>query len=460
MAGTKFSTSYRETFVDNGKLVENSPSSLMTNLFLCFHKEPIVDTSWVCLSCWQTVQDFHKYYMRIEEAHIEFGKLLKTETKDSNFDKNELVFESHLEPEILIDQLTMDDSKPIIKKELDEDLDEDNVPLVQRISTKDNSNNTDSRANEDPLKKSKRKKPTKSKKIKKEQKEQKELKEPKIPELKQDLNDLNDKPIMSSDDGGDFDDQADIDFIPEKETKRSKRSTNKKATKREENTSDSDGSNTDFEYKPEAEEEALTNNNKLPKLTYKQKDLFLTENYKMSCIHCKTPMENFRTLLKHFEDNHDGHGYAVCCNKKFYERGKLLKHVWRHGESGNYDFKLEDDDANKQVKPSFKEKDKFLAENFKMSCVLCEIPMENFRTLIKHFETEHNDKRGYAVCCKKKFHERGKLIDHIHRHMAPDNFKCNICGRALSSQKALQNHQLIHLSDEDKKIPCNECDKL
>ena len=132
--------------------------------------------------------------------------------------------------------------------------------------------------------------------------------------------------------------------------------------------------------------------------------------------------------------------------------------------------------------------DTFIMQHFKITCVLCHIHVETFQTLRKHFEIEHKQ-LGYAVCCKKKFYRRSVLIDHINRHLDPNYFKCDLCGKILSDRRCLElhhrrhlekpekthccdicgkgfstnsvlnKHKLIHLSEEEKHFPCSECGK-
>lgn len=133
--------------------------------------------------------------------------------------------------------------------------------------------------------------------------------------------------------------------------------------------------------------------------------------------------------------------------------------------------------------------DEFLATNFNMTCSICTAPMPTFNELCKHFVKEHKV-RGFVSCCNKKFFRRSVLVDHIHRHLNPEYFKCkdcgkimadrrcldlhvkihesqekthfcDVCGKAFSRLSAVKNHKLLlHLSDEEKKFGCDQCGKL
>ncbi|XP_065367259.1 transcription factor grauzone-like [Calliphora vicina] len=139
-----------------------------------------------------------------------------------------------------------------------------------------------------------------------------------------------------------------------------------------------------------------------------------------------------------------------------------------------------------------REDDEFITEHFKhMCCDLCDVPFENFSDMPKHFSTVH-DRKGYLVCCTRKFYQRNHLVDHLHCHLNPDHFKCAQCGKVLSDRKnfkshmlrvhrpndvvlkhscdicgksfiqgyLLRTHKLTHLPKEEKKFPCTECGKF
>ncbi|KAM7341945.1 uncharacterized protein ACRADG_009538 [Cochliomyia hominivorax] len=133
-------------------------------------------------------------------------------------------------------------------------------------------------------------------------------------------------------------------------------------------------------------------------------------------------------------------------------------------------------------------KDTFLAENFKITCFICNIPLETFFAMRKHFEVKHNE-RGHVKCCNKKIYRRSILVDHVHRHLDPDYFKCRKCGKVMADRRCLElhiethesnqekshccdicgkgfaklcvlkKHRMIHLSEDEKRFPCTECGK-
>lgn len=132
--------------------------------------------------------------------------------------------------------------------------------------------------------------------------------------------------------------------------------------------------------------------------------------------------------------------------------------------------------------------DKFIAKNFKLTCALCENPLENFRELKIHFREEHQT-NGYVKCCGKKLIRRGVLVDHIKFHTNPEYFKCehceklfadgrgleahlqfshgsreriyrcDICSKGFFRRELLNRHYVIHAPEEQKNIKCPQCEK-
>ncbi|KAM7345538.1 transcription factor grauzone-like [Cochliomyia hominivorax] len=134
------------------------------------------------------------------------------------------------------------------------------------------------------------------------------------------------------------------------------------------------------------------------------------------------------------------------------------------------------------------EKDKFIAEHFKITCCLCQTTMKTFHDMCQHFKMKHKI-RGYVMCCSKKIFRRCYLIDHINFHLNPNYFQCSkchkvladrlclnshlktheenltknhscdVCGKSFMCQSKLKIHQTTHLPEEEKKFDCTDCGK-
>ncbi|XP_017865891.1 PREDICTED: transcription factor grauzone [Drosophila arizonae] len=110
-------------------------------------------------------------------------------------------------------------------------------------------------------------------------------------------------------------------------------------------------------------------------------------------------------------------------------------------------------------KKSMLEIDEKIAQHMRLTCSICHEGQETFLTLCKHMMMVHH-RKGYAVCCNKKFYKRSFLTDHIDRHSNPEKFKCQLCDRTFADKQCLRNHELLkHQPDEQKKFMCEHCPK-
>ncbi|XP_073828364.1 uncharacterized protein [Musca autumnalis] len=104
-----------------------------------------------------------------------------------------------------------------------------------------------------------------------------------------------------------------------------------------------------------------------------------------------------------------------------------------------------------------REMDEFIAKfipNFE--CDLCKESFPNYDTLRLHFTKEHQQK-CYVICCDKKIRRRYLLVDHLHLHIDPETYKCNLCGAVCNSSRSLQNHKLfMHEAVKDQQV----CDQF
>lgn len=63
-----------------------------------------------------------------------------------------------------------------------------------------------------------------------------------------------------------------------------------------------------------------------------------------------------------------------------------------------------------------------ISAHMRLTCDVCHEGQETFLLLCKHMMQAHH-RKGYAVCCNKKFYKRSFLTDHIDRHADPEKFK-------------------------------------
>ncbi|XP_037820596.1 transcription factor grauzone-like [Lucilia sericata] len=105
--------------------------------------------------------------------------------------------------------------------------------------------------------------------------------------------------------------------------------------------------------------------------------------------------------------------------------------------------------------------DEFLADyGFVLACGICNDILDSFSSLKIHFREKHNTV-AYAMCCNKKFYRRDVLVDHLNVHKDPDYFKCQKCGKTVTTRYSLTKHMETHQLYETQQnlFNCDKCDK-
>uniref|UniRef100_A0A1B0CE69 Putative transcription factor grauzone-like protein n=1 Tax=Lutzomyia longipalpis TaxID=7200 RepID=A0A1B0CE69_LUTLO len=115
-----------------------------------------------------------------------------------------------------------------------------------------------------------------------------------------------------------------------------------------------------------------------------------------------------------------------------------------------------------RVSPKFVPSEEFTG-NFdgviiEMNCEVCSETLPDFMELKKHFREKHNQE-GYVKCCNLSLKNNPELLEHMHYHRDPSQFKCHVCGKIYRTQKYLQFHLQRHTAPEEYKYQCNQCQK-
>lgn len=158
-------------------------------------------------------------------------------------------------------------------------------------------------------------------------------------------------------------------------------------------------------------------------------------------------------------------------------------------DASNESHKRPNPQSISRCKRDTSKEDAQIQEFFSMVCEICSDKFETFTKAKTHYRLVHNTS-GYLTCCGKKFLRRGRVLDHIYRHLNPDAYRCDPCGKRFADKFALKNHienheplnsrafkcslctssftkasklgqheRLRHCSEEDKKFHCEKCNK-
>lgn len=179
----------------------------------------------------------------------------------------------------------------------------------------------------------------------------------------------------------------------------------------------------------------------------------------LQCIACPQQFPNFYLLKKHFDTEHKGYKFSVkCCQQRYTYKTHLAKHIMEHqvmkGFKCNECGKIFQRRLNlvlhqKQTHPStqnrerksFPELDGIIAKwKSSLDCVVCMKKFETFANLKKHFESEHQNKKLYVLCCDRRFYRRFPLVEHCRVHLDPDTFKCGNCGKQFWTKLQMRSH--------------------
>ena len=327
--------------------------------------------------------------MRIEEAHINFGRPVKlgdttqiseTYTCTDIEDNKDCSVYSLLEPEILINKPPKPEDDSFV-----------NIPIEDtNISLK--TGNTLS--NKDPLKKRYKLRNT-SLKIKRKHKSKctkssiSKVPKAETQEIKKESNENG---------SGNNDKDNDIKQNDHSDSEND----NDDAIKQEVDSDSDNNSNTkDKHIENEKQKTYYT-----PRTNRKEHDQFIAKHFKdIVCDLCETSFENFPALRQHFSVTHKQKGYVICCNKKFFNRTRLVDHIHTHLNPDHF---------------KCKECDRVMSDRL-------------------HFESHMLRFHG-ATELKKKH--------------------CDVCQKPFIDGYSLRIHKLTHMPENAKKFPCEECNKL
>jgi len=160
-----------------------------------------------------------------------------------------------------------------------------------------------------------------------------------------------------------------------------------------------------------------------------------------------------------------GEVYYSCdmCNKVFYRRDRLKRHMLTH--SGVKPYKC--DECDKAYIEERRLKDHKLVHSGELPhpCDQCEKAFPKPSHLALHIKTIHSSERPYKCeTCEKAFATKGKLNDHNKVHTGRKQFACNICSKKFARLSHLQGHLDMHrkkleLFDENdvKAYKCADC---
>uniref|UniRef100_A0A1I8PB45 C2H2-type domain-containing protein n=1 Tax=Stomoxys calcitrans TaxID=35570 RepID=A0A1I8PB45_STOCA len=196
----------------------------------------------------------------------------------------------------------------------------------------------------------------------------------------------------------------------------------------------------------------------------------------IKCDLCGCAVTQYEKLKKHFRLHHPYENFHIlCCQRKFSRLYSIAEHIRVHISLGSYQCHICNKlhlsrsylhyhlmethsinlypttkhfnlaitaKANSAIaRTSFADLDDFIAMfRGKLDCYICSEKYITFTTLQIHFSAKHPDRFFYVMCCGKIFRTRNDLEEHIHLHLNPQGFKCDICKMYFIKRSLLFSH--------------------
>ncbi|XP_058443473.1 transcription factor grauzone-like [Malaya genurostris] len=104
------------------------------------------------------------------------------------------------------------------------------------------------------------------------------------------------------------------------------------------------------------------------------------------------------------------------------------------------------------------QQDELIKKYVSLNCSKCDFIGETFNKLSYHAFKVHNMNTHAVICCDRRFGKRQRLYEHCLRHLNPDHFKCEICGKTYADSSGLQIHKWwIHTPVSERPFKCDIC---
>lgn len=94
-----------------------------------------------------------------------------------------------------------------------------------------------------------------------------------------------------------------------------------------------------------------------------------------------------------------------------------------------------------------------------LNCIVCNEEAATFQLLKKHCREKHGQKSTKVFCCERSFGRRSRLYEHcLSVHVQPDAFECEHCGRRFTESSGLQHHKWwMHTPASERPFKCDIC---
>ncbi|XP_058443472.1 zinc finger protein 62 homolog isoform X2 [Malaya genurostris] len=156
--------------------------------------------------------------------------------------------------------------------------------------------------------------------------------------------------------------------------------------------------------------------------------------------------------------------YCTICNKYFLRVQNLRNHMITHNRQAKQSAqeqklpKRSSTAKTKRPAVEIAQQDELIRKFVSLNCPQCDFLGETFRELVNHALKQHGINSYTVDCCDRRFGSREQLYEHCLRHQNPDHFRCDICGKNYADSSALQSHRWrIHTPISERPFKCEIC---
>ncbi|XP_039444620.1 transcription factor grauzone-like [Culex pipiens pallens] len=188
------------------------------------------------------------------------------------------------------------------------------------------------------------------------------------------------------------------------------------------------------------------------------------EEKQFKCDRCEKAFPE-EDLLKSHISWHDeveqlNHHCAIC-NRYFTGAGLLRTHNENHHSTVPAETATEAMSADRRKRSTpedIAKQDELISQYVTMICSKCDFVGANFKELSSHAKSAHNMPTYSVICCERKFSKRFRLYEHCLKHLNPDHFKCELCDKTFTDSDGLQSHRwFIHTPVSERPFKCDVC---
>ncbi|XP_054737683.1 transcription factor grauzone-like [Anastrepha obliqua] len=377
---------------------------------------PFLTTKVVCNQCWELVQSFDEFYVRVQKAHLAASDKLKS-LQELEIEVKEIKVETNTLEEFI--------SLPNRRSKHSRGLEtvEKNVEY-KSIAPQGNGYNTeqDQDVNEENLV------------IKCEAIQDDTLDAKNSPQI---LEDESESRSSVSEDVKKHEEEKALQRAPHK-ILRAKGRPRKKRTKEK--------------------RETKQQNKKRHKTT--GYDEFIAQNFTLICFLCQKSLTDFKELKSHFRKHHKTIGYVMCCGKKLLNRGVLVDHINVHNNPEYFKCQhcakvlCDRNGLEKHLQYFHGSRERTY------HCTICSKSFFSSKVLARHCLIHAPDEQKNIKCtqCDKAFSNKYSMKQHLALvHLNLYAKICDICGKALNGNEAFRRHQEEHAGIPASSVKCNLC---